>query len=52
MPSGWWNIGRSPARILRPRSDRPFLFAVGDQVRFARISAADFEALAVEENAA
>jgi inhibitor of KinA len=52
MPSGWWNIGRSPARILRPRSDRPFLFAVGDQVRFARISATDFEVLAAEENTA
>ena len=26
MPTGWWIIGRSPLRVLRPKADRPFLF--------------------------
>lgn len=39
MPTGWWIIGRSPARVLTGEAERPFLFAVGDRVRFARIGA-------------
>lgn len=42
MPTGWWVIGRSPTRILTGDSDRPFLFDVGDPVRFRRISRAEF----------
>lgn len=34
MPTGWWIIGRSPTRILTGDPARPFLFAVGDKVRF------------------
>lgn len=38
MPTGWWIIGRSPTRILRQDdAKRPFLFDVGDRVRFRRI---------------
>lgn len=44
MPTGWWIIGRSPARILRDDTDRPFLFGVGDRVRFHRIGRAAFDA--------
>lgn len=44
MPTGWWVIGRSPTRILTGNADRPFLFDVGDRVRFRRISRAAFEA--------
>lgn len=45
MPTGWWVIGRSPTRILDARSQtRPFLFDVGDSVRFVRISRAEYEA--------
>ncbi|HEY8381217.1 MAG TPA: allophanate hydrolase subunit 1 [Microvirga sp.] len=40
MPTGWWIIGRSPTRILSPQSDTPFLFEVGDRVRFTRVGAA------------
>lgn len=40
MPTGWWIIGRSPTRILRPQSDTPFLFEVGDRVRFTRVDEA------------
>jgi inhibitor of KinA len=46
MPSGWWNIGRSPAAILRPEGDQPFLFSVGDKVRFVGIEPSEFELLA------
>ncbi|MDO5613698.1 MAG: allophanate hydrolase subunit 1 [Paracoccus sp. (in: a-proteobacteria)] len=41
MPTGWWIIGRSPTLILDDAADRPFLFEVGDRVRFRRISRAD-----------
>jgi inhibitor of KinA len=45
MPTGWWIIGRSPTKILDPASEtKPFLFDVGDQVRFRRISKAEFGA--------
>lgn len=44
MPTGWWVIGRSPTRILTGEADRPFLFDVGDRVRFRRIDRAGFEA--------
>jgi biotin-dependent carboxylase-like uncharacterized protein len=39
MPSGWWNIGRSPTQILTKDEDRPFLFDVGDHVRFRVLTA-------------
>ena len=42
-PTGWWVIGRSPTRILRAEAERPFLFEVGDRVRFRRIGAAEFK---------
>ncbi|MFT4150274.1 MAG: allophanate hydrolase subunit 1 [Paracoccaceae bacterium] len=44
MPTGWWIIGRSSVRILTGDEERPFLFDVGDRVRFRRISRAAFEA--------
>lgn len=50
LPSGWWNIGRSPTAILRPEDEQPFLFGVGDRVRFVRISPSEFEVLAVRKN--
>lgn len=45
MPTGWWIIGRSPTQILRPDPAQPFLFDVGDRVKFRRISRSEFEAL-------
>jgi inhibitor of KinA len=44
MPSGWWVIGRSPTRILDSGAERPFLFEVGDRVRFRRIARDTFDA--------
>jgi inhibitor of KinA len=43
MPTGWWIIGRSPTKILTGDPERPFLFDVGDPVRFARIDRAAFD---------
>lgn len=45
MPTGWMIIGRSPTRILRDDVDQPFLFNVGDQVRFREIDLKEFMAL-------
>jgi inhibitor of KinA len=45
MPSGWWNIGRSPTQILTKDESRPFLFNIGDHVRFRRIGHALFDDL-------
>lgn len=45
MPTGWSILGRSPTQILRREAERPFLFEVGDRVRFRRIDRARFEAL-------
>jgi KipI family sensor histidine kinase inhibitor len=44
-PSGWHLLGRTPARAFDPARDEPFLFAVGDRIRFERISADDFATL-------
>lgn len=44
MPTGWCIIGRSPTRILTGEEGRPFLFDVGDRVRFRRIDRATYEA--------
>ncbi|MEZ5923810.1 MAG: allophanate hydrolase subunit 1 [Hyphomicrobiaceae bacterium] len=41
MPTGWWVIGRSPAKILTGDAGKPVLFEVGDRIRFHRISADD-----------
>ena len=44
MPTGWWIIGASPTKILRD-GPQPFLFAVGDTVRFHRISRDQYDAM-------
>lgn len=45
MPTGWMIIGRSPTRILQNDPDQPFLFNVGDHVRFKRMTANEFSAM-------
>jgi inhibitor of KinA len=42
MPTGWSIIGRSPTRIFTGDETTPFLFEVGDRVRFKRISLSEF----------
>lgn len=44
MPTGWSIVGRSPTRILTRDDSAPFLFGVGDRVRFKRIDRAQYEA--------
>lgn len=34
MPTGWWVIGHTDARIFDPQADDPFLLKPGDRVRF------------------
>lgn len=34
MPTGWWILGRTETRVLTGDPARPFLFAVGDRIRF------------------
>jgi inhibitor of KinA len=46
MPSGWWVIGRSPARLLDLEALRPSPFDPGDRVRFVAIDRAEFDRLA------
>jgi inhibitor of KinA len=41
MPTGWWVIGASPEQMLPLDRDPPVRFALGDQVRFARIDEAE-----------
>lgn len=48
MPTGWSIIGRSPTPVMRSGADHPFLFDVGDPVRFERIDRATFESRLAE----
>jgi len=43
MPTGWAIIGRSPTRILGRGERAPFLFGVGDRVRFKRLDRSQLE---------
>ena len=43
LPNGWWRIGRTAFRFLRPEDDNPFPLNVGDEVRFERVSRATYE---------
>lgn len=45
MPTGWYEIGRTPVRVFDPRRERVFLADVGDEISFERIDAARFEVL-------
>ena len=44
MPTGWWIIGKSSTRVLTGDDEDPFLFDVGDQVFFRRVSLDDYAA--------
>ena len=46
LPTGWYVIGRTPARGFDPTRTEPFLFRAGDSVRFRRIDAYEFSFLA------
>jgi len=48
MPTGWSIIGRSPTSIFTGDPDHPFLFDVGDRVKFERIDQNTFTRLSGE----
>lgn len=44
IPSGWHLLGQTPVRSYDPaRTERPFLFAAGDTIRFVPIGAGEYE---------
>lgn len=45
LPSGWQLIGRTPVRSYDPARPAPFLFDAGDEIRFARVDAAEYHRL-------
>ena len=45
--TGWYVIGRTPARGFDKNREEPFLFRAGDHVQFDYIGASDFARLAV-----
>jgi inhibitor of KinA len=45
-PGGWHLIGRTPLRLFTPEQDPPTFVAIGDRIRFRRITEAEFHALA------
>ena len=45
MPTGWYVLGRTPARTFDPRRDPVFPIAVGDTLSFDRIDPDRFDAL-------
>ena len=52
MPSGWWVIGRTRDTPLKRAGDQPFLFNVGDTVRFTSISEEEYNVRSVKEGVA
>jgi inhibitor of KinA len=44
-PGGWRLIGRTPARLFVPGAAEPFLFQVGDRVRFLPVDGARYREL-------
>jgi KipI family sensor histidine kinase inhibitor len=50
MPSGWYTLGRTPLRLFNPAAANPFLFRLGDQVRFRPITVHEMDGLAKMPN--
>ena len=46
MPTGWYVVGRSPARTFDAGRNPPVPFAVGDRVRLREIDGSEFDRLA------
>jgi inhibitor of KinA len=51
MPTGWYVIGATPARLYAPERDPSFFVGAGDLIRFEPVDAATFDALAAREAA-
>ncbi|MDH2309489.1 5-oxoprolinase subunit B family protein [Methylobacterium brachiatum] len=51
MPTGWYVIGATPARLYAPERDESFFVGAGDLIRFEPVDAATFAALDAREAA-
>ncbi|SDM91051.1 sensor histidine kinase inhibitor, KipI family [Methylobacterium phyllostachyos] len=51
MPTGWYVIGATPARLYAPERDPSFFIDAGDLIRFEPVDTATFDALAAREAA-
>ncbi|MCI0466505.1 MAG: allophanate hydrolase subunit 1, partial [Beijerinckiaceae bacterium] len=51
MPTGWYEVGRTPIQMFDLRRAPEFLVNAGDEVLFERIDAAAFGALSLEAEA-
>ncbi|MEL6060504.1 MULTISPECIES: carboxyltransferase domain-containing protein [unclassified Methylobacterium] len=49
MPTGWYVIGATPARLYAPERDPSFFVGAGDLIRFEPVDAATFDALSARE---
>jgi len=47
-PGGWQLIGKTPLRLFAPEHSNPFIYKVGDRIKFKPISAEDYVRLAGE----
>ena len=47
-PGGWQLIGKTPLKLFAPEHSNPFIYKVGDRIKFKSISAEDFVRLAGE----
>ncbi|MCJ2087466.1 allophanate hydrolase subunit 1 [Methylobacterium sp. E-005] len=51
MPTGWYVIGATPARLYAPERDPSFFVGAGDLIRFEPVDATTFDALSAREAA-
>ncbi len=51
MPTGWYEIGRSPLRNFHPDRDPAVLITAGDTISFSAIGKAEFEAIEAARDA-
>ena len=42
-PGGWRLIGRTPAEVYTPESERPILYRAGDRIRFYPVSISEYK---------
>ncbi|MCJ2057321.1 allophanate hydrolase subunit 1 [Methylobacterium sp. J-048] len=51
MPTGWYVIGATPARLYAPERETSFFVGAGDVIRFEPVDVATFDALTAREAA-
>ncbi|MCJ2142017.1 5-oxoprolinase subunit B family protein [Methylobacterium sp. E-066] len=51
MPTGWYVIGATPARLYAPEREQSFFIGAGDLIRFEPVDVTTFDALTAREAA-